>query len=298
MFSTAIVIFRESLEISLILGIVIAATRGLQDRLRWIFAGLGAGAVGAGLVAFFAGEISSAASGAGQEYFNAGILFAAALCIGWTALWMRRHVREMTAEIKKVGAEVLAGRLPHYSLSAIIALAMLREGSEIVLFVYGMFVSGETGASIAAGSALGFALGALTGVAFYYGIIKMSARYMLQVTSWILMLLVAGLAAQGVGFLQAAGWFDMLSKPVWDTSWLLSDRSLAGKALHSLVGYSARPSEIQLAVYAASLATLMALIAVVDGRLKRGTLAVSAAAAGLVILGVSSITMAFAQGVL
>lgn len=282
MLSTAIVIFRESLEISLIMGIVLAATRELPGRLFWIIGGVFAGVLGAGLVAYFASEISNAASGVGQELFNAGILFTAALFIGWTALWMRKHVRGMSAKLRQVGMDVTAGNLPRYSLSVIIALAMLREGSEIVLFLYGMVASGETATSIISGSLLGIILGTAAGVAFYAGLIRLSAKYMLQVTSWILMLLVAGLASQAVGFLTAAGYFDTLSHPVWDTSWLLSDGSLFGKALHSLVGYSAKPSAIQLLTYAGTLGALVALISLIDLGAQRNNKVVTAVAgAGL-----------------
>lgn len=172
MLSTAIVIFRESLEISLIMGIVLAATRDLPGRLFWILGGIGAGIAGAGAVAYFADEISKAASGMGQEFFNAGILFTAAMFIGWTILWMRKHVREMSAKLKQVGIAVTEGNLPKYSLSVIIALAMLREGSEIVLFMYGMIASGETATGIISGSLLGLLLGTASGVAFYAGLIR------------------------------------------------------------------------------------------------------------------------------
>ncbi len=127
MLSTAIVIFREALEIALIVGIILAATHGLQGRMKWILGGMAAGSAGAGLVACFAQTISAAASGMGQEFFNAMILFTAALFIGWTVLWMRSHGRAMTLHFKQVGHDVMAGKLPFYSLSLIIALAILRE---------------------------------------------------------------------------------------------------------------------------------------------------------------------------
>ena len=279
MLSTAIVIFRESLEISLIMGIVLAATRDLPKRMFWIIGGMMAGISGAGAVAYFADEISNAASGVGQELFNAGILTTAALFIGWTALWMRKHVRGMSAKLRQVGMDVTAGNLPRYSLSMIIALAMLREGSEIVLFIYGMIASGETATSIISGSLLGTMLGVAAGVAFYAGLIRMSAKYMLQVTSWILMLLVAGLASQAVGFLTAAGYFDNMSRPLWDSSWLLSDGSLVGQALHSLIGYCAKPSSIQVLSYVATLGLLVGLISLIDGKFGRKA-AMAVAAAG------------------
>jgi len=269
MLSTAIVIFREALEIAVILGAVLAATRGLQNRIFWVLAGLGGGIFGALLVAVFARSISDAVSGMGQEIFNAGILFIAALFIGWTVLWMRKHSREMTAHLRQVGHEVARGKMPFYSLSFIIGLAILREGSEIVLFIYSMALSGQTTASIIMGSIIGFTLGTFAGVLLYYGLIKISAKYMFKVTSWLLILLVAGLASQGAAYLLAAGYFSGLSAQMWDTSWLLSEGSIAGKALHSLIGYSARPSLVQIIFYIGTLGGLVATITLMDKKGKK-----------------------------
>ncbi len=264
MLSTAIIIFREALEIAMILGVVLAATRGLAGRMIWIIGGLAAGSLGAGLVAIFAQTISSALSGLGQEFFNAIILFTAALVIGWTAIWIRKNARAMTAHLKKVGQDVTDGKLPFYSLSLIIGLAILREGSEIVLFIYGMALSGQSASSIVLGSAIGLTLGIVVGAMLYFGLLKMSTRYMLKFTSWLLVLLVAGLASQGVGYLSAAGYFSNMSYQVWDTSWLLSEDSIVGKSLHSLIGYSARPTAAQLIIYLSVLLGLFAVISVTE----------------------------------
>jgi high-affinity iron transporter len=249
MLSTTIIIFREMLEIALILGVVLAATRGLEGRMRWILGGIGAGLAGAGVVAFSAEAIAGAMAGSGQEMFNAMILLTAAVMIGWTLVWVRRHAREMTAHFRDVGKKVGEGRLPFYSLSLITGLAILREGSEMVMFIYAALATGQSVASIVAGSALGGFLGLVAGVMLYFGLIKMSAKYMLNFTSWVLLLLVSGLAAHAAGYLSAAGYFETMSEPLWDTSWLLAESSLLGQTLHTLVGYTEQPSLIQLIFY-------------------------------------------------
>jgi high-affinity iron transporter len=257
MFSAAIIIFRETLEMALILGVVLAATQGVHRRLLWIVGGFGGGILGALLVAFFAEKISEAAAGMGQELFNAGVLFTAALVIGWTLLWMKKHAGTMTQTLKQTGRDVIEGALPMSSLSVIIGLAVLREGSEIVLFVYGMAVSGQSLSSIAMGSLLGLLLGSAMGVLLYFGLLKISAKYMFKVTGALMLLLVAGLASQGAGFLQAAGFFGDYADILWDSSWLLSDAGMAGKALHSLIGYSAQPTVLQGLFYAGTLAVMI-----------------------------------------
>lgn len=266
MLSTAIVIFREALEIAMILSIVLVATRGLAGRGKWIAAGLGGGVLGAALVAVFAQSISAAMEGMGQEIFNAAILLTAAAFIGWTVVWMRTHARELAVQLRQVGHEVTKGNLPRYTLALIVGLALLREGAEIVMFVYGMILSGQSTFSIVGGSALGVALGTITGVLLYLGLIKLSAKYMLSVTSWLLVLLVSGLSAQAAGFLTQAGYFETLSQTVWDSSWLLSDDSVLGQTLHSLIGYSAQPTLVQLMFYMGTLTLMLALIAFNNGK--------------------------------
>ena len=268
MFSTGIIIFREILEIAMIVGVVLAATRGVPGRMMYIIGGFVVGCSGAGLVAIFAETISSSLSGMGQEFFNAVILFTAAGFIGWTALWIRKNARVMTAHLKQVGKDVVEGKLPLYTLALIIGLALLREGSEIVLFVYGMALSGQSTASIIEGSIIGVGAGGVVGIMLYYGLLKIPTRYMLQVTSWLLFLLVAGLASQGIGYMSAAGYFTDLSRQVWDTSWILSEDGILGKSLHSLVGYTARPTQIQLIVYFGMLATLFLLAQGIDRKKK------------------------------
>jgi high-affinity iron transporter len=261
MLSTAIIIFREILEIAMILGVVLAATRGLPGRGVWIGGGFLAGLMGAGLVAAFAEQISDAASGMGQEFFNAMILFTAAGVIGWTAVWVKTHAREMVAHMRQVGQDVTNGALPRMSLAVIIGLAILREGSEIVLFIYGMVLSHQSESSIVAGSVLGLVLGTIAGMMLYFGLITLSVKHMLKVTGWLLVLLVAGLSAQGAGYLSAAGYFSSLSAPLWNSNWLLSDDSVAGKALHSLIGYTAHPNAIELLFYAGTLCALVGITA-------------------------------------
>jgi high-affinity iron transporter len=257
MLSAAIVVFRETIEIAMIVGVVLIATRGLHGRMPCILGGALAGIAGAALIAVFAGSISNAAGGMGQELFNAGILFTAALVIGWTVVWMRTHARTLSAHIRQVSADVSDGKLPFYTISVIVGLALLREGAEIVLFTYGMIAAGQAVESILTGCAIGLALGTVMGLALYFGLMRIPARHMLNVTSWMLMFLVAGLVASGVGYLTSAGYFEAYSQTLWDSSWLLSDESILGITLHGLIGYTAQPSLAQGVAYLGALAVLL-----------------------------------------
>src|ERR1700739_4728125 len=152
MFGTALIVFREVLEAALVVSIVAAATRGLAGRSRIIGGGIAAARAGALLVAAFADVISKLASGAGQELFNASVLLAAVSLISWHVLWMSRHGREMDRQLGDVSAAVRAGHEPPSALLMVLAIAILREGSEVVLFLYGLAAGGASVMSLTAGS--------------------------------------------------------------------------------------------------------------------------------------------------
>lgn len=259
-----IVVFREFLEVAIILGVVLAATRGLPGRMRWILLGIVGGVAGSILTAYFAGEISEMAEGMGQELFNALILLAASAVIGWTVLWMRNHAREIVAHIRKVGTGIMTGQMPAYTISLIIGLAVLREGAEIVLFTYGMAASGQAVSNIVAGGVLGALAGSALGAMIYLGIITIPTKHVFRVTSWMLILLAAGMASLAAKYLVAAGALEVLTKTVWDSSRLLSEQSLVGQILHALVGYSDQPMGIQLVFFLLTLGILTVLMRVMD----------------------------------
>jgi high-affinity iron transporter len=260
MLGALIIVFREVLEAGLIVGIVMAATRGVPGRGRWVTTGIGAGVVGSAVVATFAGVISEAFQGAGQELFNAGVLGAAVVMLMWHNAWMARHGREIADEMRRVGTAVSEGSKPLTALAIVIGLAVLREGSEVVLFLYGIMASGTSGSALLVGGVLGIAAGAAFTAFTYFGLLAIPNRYIFSVTSWLIALLAAGMAAQSVQFLNSAGLVVDLDQTVWDTSWLLAEGSIPGRLLHILIGYTERPTEMQLIVYIGILLAMFVLM--------------------------------------
>jgi high-affinity iron transporter len=264
MLPTAIIVFREVLEAALIVGVVMAASRGAVGRGLWVSGGIAGGVLGACLVAVFAATIAEAAEGMGQELFDAGILFAAVCMLGWHNIWMSRHGRELAANAMKLGNAVRSGARPLWALAFVVALAVLREGSEIVLFLYGIALGGNGGpVAMAVGGVIGLALGVAAGTTIYWGLLAIPMRLLFTVTSWLVLLLAAGLASQGAAFLMQADLLPPLGSNLWDTSWLLSEQSIAGRVLHTLVGYSAQPAGIQLVFYIATLLIIGGLMRLV-----------------------------------
>ncbi len=250
MFPTAIIVFREVLEIALILTIVMAAIRELPGRFRLVGTGLGLGILGAVLIAFFTDSISEAIDGVGQEVFNATVMFIAVGLLSWTVIWMRRHGRELAHHLTQAGHEVVSGRKTPYTLIGVVAIATFREGAEIVLFLYGMISAKQYALpSVITGLGLGIGAGVVVGTMFYYGLLKTARKHIFTVTAWLLIILTASIAMQGTLFLIQAGLISELSPEIWDSSWLIAGDSVIGKVLHVLIGYSPRPTGMEALVY-------------------------------------------------
>lgn len=260
MLGALIIVFREVLEAGLIVGIVMAATRGVPGRGRWVTAGIIGGVLGAAIVAAFAGVISQAFQGSGQELFNATVLAIAVVMLMWHNAWMARHGREIAVEMREVGAAVSKGARPLTALGLVVGLAVLREGSEVVLFLYGIFASGTSGMALLTGGLFGIAAGVAFTAVTYFGLVAIPTRYIFTVTTWLIALLAAGLAAQSVQFLNNGGYFVVLDHTMWDTSWLLSEGSIPGRLLHTLIGYTERPTALQLVVYIGTLVVMYLLM--------------------------------------
>ncbi len=264
MLQSLIIVLREVLEAALIIGIVMAASRGVSRRGLWVLAGIGAGIAGSLLVAGFAEAIAMALEGVGQEIFNAGVLLLATVMLGWHNVWMRRHGRELSQQMRSVGQAVSAGLKPLSILLVVVGLAVLREGSEIVLFLYGIAAGGTTPLFLWVGSLLGLVSGAALGALMYFGLLRIPTRHLFSVTSWMILLLAAGMASQAAGFLVQAGAIPALAEPLWNSSGWLPESSAVGAVLGALIGYDDQPSAMQIIFFAVAFTIIATLMRLVD----------------------------------
>ena len=265
MIAALLIVFREVIEAGLIVGIVLAATAGVPGRGRAVAMGMGAGIAGACLVAAFAGELAGLFQGSGQEFFNAAILLLAVAMLTWHNVWMASHGRQMARELKAAGHQVRTGERTLAALSIVVGVAVLREGSEVVLFLYGIAAQGGTSAAaMVTGGGLGLALGAVISALMYFGLLTIPAGKLFQVTSGLITLLAAGMAAQAVIFLQNGGWLEFFTSTVWDTGWLIKEDSITGRLLHTLIGYSEAPNGAQLIAYGATVILILTLMRLVN----------------------------------
>ena len=256
MFATALIVFRETLEAALFVGIMAAATRGLEGRSRWLSAGVLIGISGALALAAGAEHISALADGVGQDLVNASILMVALVMLTWHCVWISNQGAQAAAQTRALGASFKQGQRAPWALMTVVALSVLREGAETVLFVAG-YASGAGSTGTVAGALAGVLSGSAAGAIIYLGLSRIPVQRMFSVTNVLILLLAASIASQLARALSQAGLVNLWGQPLWDTSSLLRVDSPVGTLAHALVGYEAQPTGLQLAFYALALLTII-----------------------------------------
>jgi len=260
MISAWVIVFREVLEMALVLGVLLAATKGAQYSQRWIGLGMLGGLLGAIVIALLMDEMESSLDGRGEYVFNAVILFLASCLLAWTVLWMSQHGRAMSQRMKQVGSAVSSGDLPSTALFFISLSAVMREGSEAVFFLFGAAQAGDSdGLQMLLGGLLGILTGATVGFVLYRGLAKIPVKALFMVLSWLLMLLAAGMASQAAANLTLIDVLPVLIDSLWDSSSWLSMDSMLGELLHVLMGYDDQPNAMQVLVFTVFLMGMIGL---------------------------------------
>ena len=272
MFGSALIIFRETLEAALVIGIIAAATRGVSRRSLWLIIGVACGVIVSFIVAALAETIATLAEGSGQELFNAAVLATAVIMIAWHNIWMSTHGAELARDAKRLGSEVKEGQRELSAIAILVGLTVLREGAESVLFLHGMATGSDNSlVSMLSGGALGLLGGAIVGTFMFVGLMRIPLRWFFSVTGTLLLLLAAGLSSQMAKMLIQADWLPALVSPLWDTSSVLPMSSITGSILHVLIGYEATPSGMQILFYAGTIAIIMTLTALVRRNQQQAT---------------------------
>lgn len=259
MFATALIVFRETLEAALFVGIVAASCRGLMGRGRWLGAGVLAGALGALLLAAGMGQVAQWADGLGQEMVNLIIVSCALLMLGYHSIWVSTHAKEMVMQARSLGQSALQGGAL-WALAVAVAMAVLREGAETVLFVAGI-ASGETNQPtwrLLLGCVSGLLAGVALGVAIYAGMARIKTQSIFSVTQVLMCLLTGSLASQLAKTLVQADVLSWGAQTAWDVSGVLSNSSPVAVLLHALVGYEAQPSVLQVLFYGGTVLIVLA----------------------------------------
>ena len=270
MLGTLVIVFREVLEAAILIGIIAAATNSIPGRNRWLAGGVLAGLAGAALVAAFTDVIGAMASGIGQELFNAIVLGIAVVMLAWHNIWMSSHGAQLAAGARAVGQSIRDGQRECSILLVVVGLAVLREGAETVLFLYGIAATeGAETSSMLAGGLAGIALGVAVGYGIYAGLLRVPMRWFFTATGLLVLLLAAGMSSQAARFLIQADLLPSLVAPIWDTSATLPEHSIPGMLLHSLIGYDARPAGMQVIFYVVVIVTIATGMKLANRRIRQ-----------------------------
>lgn len=257
MISSLIIVFREMLEMVLVVGVLLAATRGMPGSRLWIGLGILGGLLGAAFLGVFMEQMEASFDGDGEFIFNAVVLLLASGLIAWTVFWMSKHGRAMSQRMKRIGGSVQEGDLPFSALAIVAFSAVMREGSEAAFFLFGAAQGiEESGWAMLMGGLLGAGIALSMGCLLYFGLIRIPLKHLFGVIGWLLMLLAAGMASQAASNLVMIDVLPPLIDPLWNSSALIPSSSMFGEFLHVLVGYDDQPSALQVIVFAISLAIM------------------------------------------
>jgi high-affinity iron transporter len=259
------IVWRESVEALLVVGILYAWLKnGDADARRgipYLWAGVAAGllaavALGAALVGF-----TEELSGDAQDYFQTGMVLVACVLIVQMVLWMKQHGRSMKRDME-ASLQKSKQDANWWGVTLLVALAIAREGSETVIFLYGLGFgqSGHVDPMQYLAVAIGLALAFLTFYLLQLGGKIFSWRLFFRVTEIMLLFLAAGLFETGVDKLIDKEILPVVMNQVWDTSWLLDDSSTFGSLVATLTGYRAHPAGMNLIAYAVYWAVIFLLL--------------------------------------
>lgn len=267
MFQVSIVIFREFLEIAILLSLFSAASRGIKDFKIYLTAGILIGCFGASLIAFFADQISNSLEGSGDEIFDASIILLTVAMLCSTLIWMKSYSTKLKTKINSLSGDIDTSLISKVLFVSLISTTIFREGSEIVLILRSMSTLNQNEASVYMnGLAVGATLGILCGLGLYQGMFRFATKYIFAISSFFMTFIAAGLSAEAAKILSSVGVINIYQNRLWDTSWIISDESISGRFLKIVIGYSARPIGIEVIFYTSTIMIIIILGKIFAGK--------------------------------
>ena len=245
--TSVIIILREILEAALLISLLAAVSLRLGLSRKWAVYGIVLGMVGAIVYGFEINTISTWFDGFGQEVVNAALQVTIYVLLATIMLMALRHARD--------GTPMTA--LP-YLMALAVALAVVREGFDILVYLYGFFANGSQLFAVSMGAFIGAGIGISAGVLLYYALVHPMVQRMPIIGFGLLALFAAGLLSQAIMLLSQADWLPP-QLPIWDTSRWLPENSIAGQLFYVLIGYEATPTAIQAVFHLAAVLVLLSI---------------------------------------
>ena len=249
MVSALLITLREGLEAALIIGIVLGYLGKIGDRRSALYAWGGAviAAVVSALLAIAMRLIGAELETPFEQIFEGTTMLLAVLVLTWLIFWRRYQARFVKKDLeRKIDAAIHTGQ--NWGIFLLTFLAVIREGVETALFLAANAFAADA-ASTLIGALFGLALAAAAGVLIYVYAVRLNLAMFFDLTSLLLIVFSAGLLAHGVHEFQEIGMLPILLNPAWDLRSILSNDSLPGSILRSLIGYNDHPSVLEVVTY-------------------------------------------------
>jgi high-affinity iron transporter len=259
------IVWRESVEALLVVGILYSWLRASPEGRRglpYLWGGVAAGLALALALALVLLGVSSWLSDDGQEWFQGGMALVACVLVVQMVVWMKKHGRTLKNELES-GARSSVQNDSWWGLLLLVMIAVAREGSETVVFLYGTVSAGADGASswtLALAGVAGFVAALLTFWLLQLGGKLITWRRFFRLTEFLLLLLAGSLLVGGLDHLISLGVVPPLVDPIWDSSWLLNDSAGLGKILADFAGYRAYPALVTVLAWVAYWIVVWALL--------------------------------------
>jgi len=263
--NSVILVLQETLEAAVLISVLIALGRQQRHAPAWLVCAVAMGLVFATLYAMNIGIVSGWFDYVGQEVVNALLQILIVVCIV-VLFWAIFHLRP----IEPGGQKSSATAWFRFFAAAIVALAMTREGSEIVLYLGGFLHQPDKLPAVLIGSGIGFGIGLSVGLLLFYAVTGLARPRALRVAVYLLALFAGNMLAQSVMLLSQADWIAA-GPALWDSSAWLPERSITGRLLYALVGYEATPSKWHVISYIAGFMLVVA-VALHGARITKGRL--------------------------
>lgn len=244
MWNALIVVWRESLEAMLVIGILlswIARQAEPAPLRRGLWSGAAVGVALAGVLAVATWNVQDEFGTEALERFQLAMVLGAAALILHMVLWMHAHGRAMKRELEQAAERAAGGARAALGIAAIAMLAVAREGAETVIFLYGLGMEGAL-AELAGGAAAGFALAAATAWTVARGARFLNMRALFRASEILLLLIATSLLVAGIDRMIGMEWLPPLADPLWDVADWLPDARGPGRFFADFFGYRARPA--------------------------------------------------------
>lgn len=257
MLNALFVVWRESFEAVMIVGILFSFINKEKDPsikssgLKSMWLGVSAGILLSVTLALGINLAETELQGMALEYFQLGMLIVACILMTHMCLWMKIHGRHMKSDLEGGLSDAMTSS-KKFEIAMLSMLAVAREGSETVIFLYGMtFEAAEKHmmSSLVLYSSIGFFLALATWVIFNRGLRFFSQRVFFNVTTGFLLLTASSLILNVTRKLIQGGYLPTIRDVAWDTSFLLDERTPFGQFLSAFTGYQATPALMTVLVF-------------------------------------------------